>query len=225
MLMKILFSTFLICGSAFAAIPTEPSATLFENDQVKVVRALENPHVKGKFHSHSQNRVMIYLQPGRQRFEYQDGRSPEVFTWSAVQVQWSPADGMHSPEVISDQPFNIIEIELKNAGTNKPVSSSMDPPKLDPRHYKVEFENDQVRVLHATIEPHGVTPMHEHTLNRVGVYLTGQDLRVTDSKGGTTIAKHKAGDVAWATPATHKEENLSDQPFEIIAVEIKASVQ
>jgi hypothetical protein len=67
-------ATVLICCATLGAITVEPSATLLENDQVKVIRALEKPDVKGKFHAHAQNRVLIYLQPGRQRFEYQDGR-------------------------------------------------------------------------------------------------------------------------------------------------------
>ena len=107
----------LICCAILAAFPLEPSATLFENDQVKVVRALEKAHVKGKFHEHKMNRVMIYLQPGRQRFEYQDGKQPEVFDWKAGQVKWTPAEGMHSPEVVSADGFNIIEVQLKTAGT------------------------------------------------------------------------------------------------------------
>jgi hypothetical protein len=209
------------CGMLSAAISTEPSATLFENDQVKVIRALEKPHVKGKFHEHTRNRVMIYLQAGRQRFEYQDGRQPEMFDWKEGQVQWSPAGGMHSPEVVTDNPFNIIEIELKTSGTGKPIVSDLDPVKINPTHYKVEFENPQVRVLRAKIEPHGVTPMHEHSLNRVTVFLTDQDFRVKDSTGKVDIVKHKAGDAVWGTPITHTEENLSDQPFEVIAVELK----
>lgn len=209
------------CGIYGADIPIAPSATLFENDQVKVVRALEKAHVKGKFHEHKLNRVMIYLQPGLQRFEYQDGRKPETFEWKARQVTWSPANGMHSPEVVSDNPFNIIEIELKQPGTGKPIESALDPVKIDPKHYRVEFENGQVRVIRAKIEPHGVTPMHEHSLNRITVFLTDQEFRVKDSHGKVDIVKHKAGDASWAGPITHKEENLSDQPFEVIAIEFK----
>ncbi len=74
------------CQLFAAAIPTQPSAVLFENDQVKVIRALEKPHVAGKFHDHKLNRVMIYLQPGLQKFEYQDGRKPEIFTFRAGEV-------------------------------------------------------------------------------------------------------------------------------------------
>jgi hypothetical protein len=212
----------LMCCATLVAITVEPSATLFENDYVKVIRALEKPHVKGKFHQHTQNRVMIYLQPGTQRFEYQDGRQPEVFDWKAGEVKWSPADGMHSPEVVSDDAFNIVEIELKTPGTGQAITSKLDPVKLDPKHYHLEFENAQVRVLRVKIEAHGATPMHEHTLNRVTVFLTDQEFRVTDSHGKIEIVKHKAGDAVWGTPTTHAEENLSNHPFEVVAIELKS---
>jgi uncharacterized RmlC-like cupin family protein len=212
----------LICCAILGAITVEPSATLLENEQVKVIRALEKPHVKGKFHAHAQNRVLIYLQPGRQRFEYQDGRQAEVFDWKAGEVKWSPANGMHSPEVLSDGAFNIVEIELKTPGTEKAISSNLDPIKIDPKHYKLEFENAQVRVLRVKIEAHGTAPMHEHSLNRVTVFLTDQEFRVKDSHGKNEIMKHRAGEAVWGTPTTHTETNLSNHPFEVVAIELKS---
>ena len=212
----------LLCCATVGAITVERSATLLENDQVKVIRALEKPNVKGKFHAHAQNRVMIYLQPGRQRFEYQDGRQPEVFDWNAGEVKWSPASGMHSPEVISNDAFNIVEIELKKSGTGKAITSNLDPVKIDPKHYKLEFENPQVRVLRVKIEAHGTAPMHEHSLNRVTVFLTDQEFRVKDSQGKIEVMKHRAGDAVWGTPTTHTEENLSNNPFEVVAIELKS---
>lgn len=217
-----LYAALLLSCTLLGAIALEPSGTLLENDQVRVVRALEKPHIKGKFHEHTRNRVMIYLQPGWQRFDYQDGRKPELFKWSAGEVKWSPADGMHSPEVISNDGFNIIEIELKNPGAGKAITSPLDPLKVDPKHYKLEFENAQVRVLRVRIEGHGSTSMHQHSLNRVTVFLTDQDFRTKDSEGKVSIVKHKAGEAVWGTPTTHMEENLSDQPFEVIAVELKS---
>jgi quercetin dioxygenase-like cupin family protein len=212
----------LICCATLTAITVEPSAVLFENDQVKVFRALEKSNVKGKFHEHKLNRVMIYLQAGRQRFQYQDGRQPEVFDWQAGEVKWSEAGGMHSPEVISNDAFNIIEIELKKPGTGKAIAGKRDPTKIDPKHYKVEFENAQVRVLRVNIEAHGTVPMHQHSLNRVTVFLTDQDFRVTDAHGKVETMKHKAGAAVWGTPTTHTEENLSDRPFEVLAIELKS---
>jgi quercetin dioxygenase-like cupin family protein len=211
----------LICCATLGAIPVEPSATLFENDQVKVLRAFEKPYVEAKFHEHKLNRVMIYLQSGQQRFEYQDGRPSEVFDWKAGEVKWSPADGMHAPEVISHDAFNIVEVELKKPGTGKAIPGRLDPVKTDPKHYKVEFENAQVRVIRAKIEAHGIAPMHQHSLYRITVFLTDQEFRIQDSNGKVEMMKHKAGDVVWGTPTTHREENLSNHPFEVVAIELK----
>jgi beta-alanine degradation protein BauB len=213
----------LVAGaSALAAVAIEPSATLFENDNVKVVRALEKPHVKGKAHEHKMNRVMVYLESGRQRFEYPDGRKPAVFDWTAGQVAWSPSSGMHAPEVISDSPFNIIEVELKNAGTGKKITSPRDPVKTDPKHYKVEFENDQVRAVRVTVGAHQTVAMHEHTLGRVTVFLTDQKVKVTGADGKSETLQRKAGDAIWGMPTSHIEENLADTPFDVIMVEIKS---
>jgi hypothetical protein len=217
----LLTAFFLTVGLAAAPIAIAPSHTILDNDQVKTVMALEKPHVKGKFHDHKTNRVMIYLQPGKQRFEYQDGRKPAVFEYQAGEVKWSPAEGMHSPEVVSDAPFNIVEIELKKPGTGKKITTPLDPVKVDSKHQKVEFENDQVRVIRARLGPHESVPMHEHTLNRVAVFLTDQNIRSTTPDGKATVNQHKAGEVLWGTPMKHMEENLNDSPFEIIVVEIK----
>jgi hypothetical protein len=39
---------------------------------------------------------------------------------------------MHWPEVISNDAFNIVEIELKRPGTGKTITSNLDPVKRDP---------------------------------------------------------------------------------------------
>jgi quercetin dioxygenase-like cupin family protein len=215
-----LHAALLLLGAALASIPTSPSAVLIENNEVKVARALEKNQVVGKFHQHDMNRVMIYLQSGRQQFEYQDGRQPAVFDWKAGQVVWSPPSGMHSPKVL-DHDFDIIEIELKNPGTDKAITGDLDPLKVDPSHYTLEFENPQVRVLRVKIPPHGVAPMHAHPTDRVTVFLTDQNFQTKDSTGKVTTVEHKAGDVAWGTPIEHTEQNLSDQPFEAVSVELK----
>jgi quercetin dioxygenase-like cupin family protein len=210
----------LFLGAVLAPIPTQPSATLLENDQVKVLRALEQTNGVGKFHKHDSNRVMVYLQSGKQRFQYQDGRKPETFDWKAGQVVWSPADGMHAGEVL-DHPFNIIEVELKNKGTDTPVTAERDPFTVSPKNYKLEFENPQVRVFRVMIPAHASVPLHEHKLNRVTIFLTDQHFSATDSAGKVTTTDHKAGDIAWGSPLEHSEQNLSDQAFEAVAVELK----
>jgi hypothetical protein len=210
----------LFCAAAMALFAVEPSATLFENDNVKVVRALEKAHVKGSFHEHKTNRVMVYFQPGRQRFEYQDGRQPIVSDWKTGQVVWSPPEGMHSPEVISDTPFNIVELELKKPGAGKAASGPHDALKIDAKHYKLEFENDQVRVLRITLGAHQSTPVVEHSRNSVAIFLTDEAARTTDSNGVAASITHKAGEAVWEIPVTQKIENIGDAPLEMVLVEL-----
>jgi hypothetical protein len=210
----------LFLGAALASIPTAPSAVLVDNSEAKVLRALEAYGVAAKFHKHEMNRVMVYLQSARQRFAYQDGRQPETFDFKAGEVKWSLADGMHAGQVL-DHDFNIIEIELKTSGTKQAITGKLDPLKVDPRHYTLEFENPQVRVLRLRIEPHGKTKTHAYATDRAIVFLTDQQFRVKDSSGKVDTVEHKAGDAVWETPTTQAEENVSDKPFEAVITEVK----
>jgi hypothetical protein len=207
-------------AAALASIPTAPSALLFDNNEAKVLRALEAYGVPAKFHKHDRNRVMVYLQSARQRFEYQDGRQPETFDFKAGEVKWSLADGMHAGQVL-DHDFNIIEIELKTPGTNQTITGKRDPLKVDPSHYTLEFENPQVRVLRLRIEPHGKTKTHTYTTGRAIVLLTDQPLRIKHSSGMVETVEHKAGDVVWELPTTEAEQNVGDKPFEAVIAEVK----
>lgn len=205
---KAKLNLFLCCAAALCAFAVEPSAALFENSDVKVSRALEKAHIKGSFHEHKLNRVMVYLQSGRQRFEYQDGRQPAVFDWKGGQVVWSKPEGMHSPEVVGDEGFNIIEVELKKPGAGNSVASPDDVLKRDSRHFSLEFENDQVRVLRLRLGAHESTPAIRQSHNTVSVFLTD-------------TASHKFGDAIWETPGTRKMENTGDKPVEMILIELR----
>ena len=48
-----------------------------------------------------------------------------------------------------------------------------DPVKVDPKHYKVEFENESVRVLRISYAPGEKSVMHYHP-NAVAVYQIGR---------------------------------------------------
>jgi quercetin dioxygenase-like cupin family protein len=209
-----------ILFAATAAFSAETVKTPIDNDQVKVLNVVVQPHEKTRLHQHKVNRVMIYLEAGRQDFDYPDGKK-SVLKFKAGEMKWSPAGGMHIAEISSDNPVNIIEVELKKPGTGSSTpGSALDPVKVDPKHYKVELENDQVRVLRVKIGPHESAPLHEHSLNRVLAYVTDQNFRVTTDGKAETV-QHKAGEASWGTPTKHKEENMSDSLFEVVVVELK----
>jgi quercetin dioxygenase-like cupin family protein len=98
---------------------------------------------------------------------------------------------------------------------------SQDAPKADPKHYKVEFENDQVRILRISYGPHEKSAMHSHPAGVV-VFLTDANAKFTMPDGKTQDVAVKAGKVQWSDPTTHLPENLSDKPMEVIQVELKA---
>ena len=97
---------------------------------------------------------------------------------------------------------------------------AQDPVKVDPKHYQVVLENSQVRVLRIRYGPHEKSVMHRHP-GAVAVFLTAQDGRFT-LPGGKTVDRHAvAGEAQWTPAETHLPENLSDQPLEVILVELK----
>src|ERR1700693_1088763 len=102
-----------------------------------------------------------------------------------------------------------------------PEAVAQDPTKVDAKHYKVEFENDKVRVLRITYGPHEKSVMHHHPAN-VAVFLTDGQSRFTMPDGKTQDVPIKAGSVQWSEAGGHLPENVGDKPFELILVELKS---
>ncbi len=101
-----------------------------------------------------------------------------------------------------------------------PFELEADSTKLDPDHYVLEFENDQVRIVRIKYGPGEKSVMHEHP-DSVAVVLTQQNVRMHAPDGTTSDELGPAGEALWADAVTHLVENLSDQPLEVVLVEIK----
>ena len=97
---------------------------------------------------------------------------------------------------------------------------AQDAAKVDAKHYKVEFENNKVRVLHATYGPHEKSVMHSHP-DAVAIFLTDGQGKFTFPDGKTQDIHLKAGTTMWNPATTHQPENTGDKPFEVIVVEMK----
>ncbi len=101
------------------------------------------------------------------------------------------------------------------------VVHAQDAVKVDSKHYTVEFENADVRVLRIKYGPHEKSVMHQHP-NSVAIFVTDANGKFTFPKDAVQELKAKAGQVQWNTAITHLPENTSDQPFEVILVELKS---
>ncbi|MGH9659454.1 MAG: hypothetical protein ACRD96_12980, partial [Bryobacteraceae bacterium] len=116
-----------------------------DNEWVKVILVNSAPGRKTGLHEHAVNRVMIYLDPGSQRTAFESGRL-ENLNWKAGDALWSRGGGKHIAENLHASAYRIVEIELKKPGSGKLPALPLDPLKADPKRYKLEFENPQVRV-------------------------------------------------------------------------------
>lgn len=97
---------------------------------------------------------------------------------------------------------------------------AQDAVKVDPKHYKVETENAQVRVLRVHYGPHEKSVMHSHPAS-VAVYLTDGSIRFTGPDGKVQEAKAQAGQTQYTAPQVHNPENTGDKDFEAIVIELK----
>jgi hypothetical protein len=102
---------------------------------------------------------------------------------------------------------------------------AQDPVKVDPRHYKVEFEDSQIRVLRIRFGPREKSVMHEHPHGCV-VRLTDEHTRHTMPSGASNESRGNAGtvecDPPTAEPSKHLPENLLNKPMELLLIERKA---
>lgn len=85
---------------------------------------------------------------------------------------------------------------------------------------KVEFENEQIRVLRVSLAPHQKSAVHSHP-SRLGVTLASDKLRVYFPDGTTKTTTSAAHEYFWSEPVTHQVENISDTPMQNIEIELK----
>ena len=106
------------------------------------------------------------------------------------------------------------------ARAQQAASAHADPVKVDPKHYKVEFENDKVRVLRVSYAAGETSVMH-YNPDSVIVSLTGDKTRMTTPDGKSREASAKAGEVIWSPAGSRLPQNVNDKRDEVIIVELK----
>src|ERR1700740_1889038 len=84
-----------------------------------------------------------------------------------------------------------------------------DAVKVDPKHYTVVSENDQVRILRVHYGPHEKSIMHSHPAS-VAVFLNDGKARFTDASGKTQDVTMKAGQVQGAPAEVQNPEKTGD---------------
>lgn len=96
-----------------------------------------------------------------------------------------------------------------------------DPVRVDSKHYKVELEDEKVRVLRVEYAPHEKSVMHSHP-PCVAIFMAPAHVRFTYPDGKTEEARVNAGQCMYYPAMTHLPENLGDRRIEVILVELKS---
>lgn len=88
-----------------------------------------------------------------------------------------------------------------------------------------QFENEHVKVWKSIILPDQPLRMHRHEHARALIALTDATLDIVQDSGKTETVHWEAGKAYWLThdePDTmHADVNNTDQPIEVIVVELK----
>lgn len=95
----------------------------------------------------------------------------------------------------------------------------------DPKHYKIELENEHVRVLRLTLKGDETVPVHDDQDALFVCIAVSSDkachLRLTRPGGRSQDIHMQAGESRWIYADTRSEKNLSNQPLELLVIETK----
>jgi hypothetical protein len=195
--------------AAFALYGETAREVKLDTPQARALAITVNPHQAAALGEQTLNRVLVFRDAGQMTLK-STGKVEKIDVGEG-DVHWTPGGAPYTIENTTDRPMRFFEIELKTKAQSPAPVSKLDPTVVDPQHYIVEFENDQVRVLRIHFGPMEKSALHEHKLNRVVCYLNDQ-------------GRTKAGDVRMSGPATHTEESTDDHPDDRIATELKSPI-
>lgn len=206
---------------AVAVDPTHHNV-LFENDHVRVFRALASPGDRSPMHTHP-SFVFVGLGTARLRLAT-PAATNVIFDIHPEQVLWME-NAEHSWEMIAGQ-AHVVGVEVKAAtrGTAPPAITlpATDAATADPTAHQVVLENDYVRVLEILAGGGARSPMHTHSRGAVLISLGRSRVRGTFADGSSRIADIHPGQVMWVDAGSHAWEIVSGQS-RLIVVEIKSA--
>lgn len=203
-------------------------SVLFENDAARVIRIKYPAGAKSVMHTHPAG-CGIFLVDQKFRFTEASGEA-QIDETQAGQVMCGDAEA-HLPENVGDKDAEVILLELKNrkafdnvqTGKSISVSSAPNVPDAvaaDPRHYSVQFENDDVRLLRIKYGAGEKSVMHAHPAS-CSVILTRSVFKMTLGDSKVSTSEDEPGTVGCVDAGVHLPENTGKTPAEVILIEFK----
>lgn len=216
-------STTAVAQRAPDAVAVDPvhHNVLFENEHVRVFRALASPGARSPMHTHPS---FVFLGLGTARLRLTTPTASNViFDVSPGTVLWME-NAEHAWEMESGQ-LHVVAVEVKAAARGAPPAFSLpasDAVTADPGAHQVALENEHVRVLSGLAGGGYRSPMHSHSGDFVVVSLGRVRLKLTPQGGAPAIIDLYPGQAIWLERQTHAWEVLAGQ-HNAFAVELKST--
>jgi len=105
------------------------------------------------------------------------------------------------------------------AGAALPLHAQ-NPVEVDAQHYRLEYEDKQVRVLRFRLAPGEKSPQHEHAA-RITVVVSGSRLRIEDTDGAIYEMTIYSGHAERQPATRHTVENVGSTVYEELTTEFK----
>jgi len=100
------------------------------------------------------------------------------------------------------------------------VLKGKDALAADAKHYKLELDNDRMRVLRLTLKPDEAVPVHDDK-DALFVCIRECHIRLTRPGDRGQDIHLQAGESRWIYGDTRSEKNLGTQPLEMLIIETK----
>jgi len=100
------------------------------------------------------------------------------------------------------------------------TAAAQDPASISPDDYKVEIDNEWVRVLRVKQAPGAKTRTYQ-TDELITVYLHDSHEKFTNGQGRSQEVRHAAGQIMHSSAGKRSQENMSDKPLEKIMIVVK----
>jgi quercetin dioxygenase-like cupin family protein len=194
----------------------EPShKVVFSNNYVEVIRLTLPPGRSTQWHSHSFDRVVVFLSeamvneavPGKSLTQQLNTSAGDVFTMANTNEPLT-----HRINNEGKTAFEALDVELMQRPEG-PSNEQIAMPVA---------EGPSFRVYKYALAPGASTPQHEHSRPYLIIAATPMQLVMKAPDGATTDYPVKAGDAHWIdTKVTHSLINNGKEPGIIIEVELR----
>jgi hypothetical protein len=178
---------------------TEPYQVFFENEYVRLVNVTLASGEQAPSYTPASQKIVAIDFNDRGRARYFEGKPPEQ-------------------DSRADKAIRELRVELKSAPQAE--STRLDAVRLQPWRFKVEFENERVRIVRLRFEAREKGIMVHHP-PRVLATITEVAVKLKFADGHGDERGAPAGVAAWLEAETLETENARDEPLEVVLIEPK----